>query len=115
MTRDEKLIEKAILDACARIGVLTWKVSNGRRGYIELGVIAPGRKERFPDTLLCVRGRMVALEVKAPGKENHGDKKRLAEQAACRESIRAHGGVAEVVTSVEEALAIVERVRSEAA
>ena len=115
MTEDEKAIESAIIDACAAIGVLVWNVSNGRRGHVRLGVWAKGRRHRFPDLLMVVAGVFVALEVKAPGKEKRGDKTRLEEQANCRRDIVAHGGVAEVVTSVDDAIAVVSRVRSAAA
>ncbi len=114
MTEDEKRIEKAIEERMAIEGILCWNVSNGRRGRIRLGVWARGRKHRFPDLLCCVRGRFVAMEVKAPGKEKRGDKERLAEQANCRRDITDHAGLAEVVTSVEEAMAVIERARMEA-
>lgn len=51
----------------------------------------------IPDIIACVDGRFVSLEVKQPG----GKLSRL--QAATLGKIRAAGGVAAMVTSVEEA------------
>ena len=51
----------------------------------------------IPDIIACVGGRFVALEVKQPG----GKLSRL--QEATIEKIRTAGGVAAMVTSVDEA------------
>lgn len=111
MTTGETQLQAAILGALHAIGVLAWAVKMGNRGWREFGVRSKRHPTGFPDVLACVSGALCVLEVKLPGKENHGDKDRLAAQALCRQDVRAHGGVAEVVTSVEEAVGVVLAVR----
>lgn len=56
-----------------------------------------------PDLVCCVDGLFVAMEVKRPGVGRLTDL-----QALTIERIRDAGGVAEVVTSVEEAAAVLD-------
>jgi hypothetical protein len=51
----------------------------------------------IPDLVVCLRGRFVGIEVKAPGKENNT----TANQDVALENIRACGGVAFVASSVD--------------
>lgn len=67
------------------------------------GVIMRG----VPDIVGCYYGAFFALEVKRPGE------KPTPIQTAIMERIRAAGGVAEVVTSVDEAHAVLERIGRE--
>lgn len=103
-------LKAAILSEFLRIGVTAWKVSQGRRGRIQLGVYSQRNPVGFPDLLCCVGGVFVAIEVKLPGKEEAG--KHVAAQKKCRGDIRVAGGIAEVVTSVQGAIDVVMRVRS---
>lgn len=64
---------------------------------------SPLQVRGVPDLLACVRGRFVALEVKDP----HGDPP-TALQLYTIDQIRAAGGIAAVVTSLEEVLALLE-------
>ena len=58
----------------------------------------------IPDIVGVFRGTFFALEVKRPGE------KPTPIQEAVIEQINAAGGVAEVVTSIEEALSVIERI-----
>lgn len=57
-----------------------------------------------PDLVLCYRGMFVAMEVKQPGKQPRPLQKHEIKM------IRGAGGFAEVVTSVTEAMHILDRV-----
>ena len=75
-------------------GVWCFKVAGG-----------PMQQRGVPDIICCVNGAFVALEVKRP------EIGRLTDlQAFTIERIRDAGGVAEVVTSVGEAAAVIEEV-----
>jgi len=76
-------------------GVWCFKVAGG-----------PMQQRGVPDIICCVNGSFVALEVKRPGHSRLTDL-----QALTIERIREAGGVAEVVTSVAEAAAVIEEVR----
>ena len=64
------------------------------------------QEKGIPDILGCHKGRFIGLEVKRPGKDYREptmyQKKRLRE-------IRLSGGIAGVVTSVEEAIDLVSK------
>jgi Holliday junction resolvase len=62
-----------------------------------------------PDLLVCYKGRFLGLEVKRPGKNA------TELQAHTLGEITEAGGVSSVITSVEEAEAILDRVDSEPA
>ena len=90
----ESKVTKSIMAYLKRRGVWCFKVAGG-----------PMQQRGVPDIICCVNGSFVALEVKRPGMG------RLTElQALTIERIRDAGGVAEVVTSVEEAAAVIEEV-----
>jgi hypothetical protein len=72
-----------------------WHVAFHNTGYTRKGI---------PDRLCVYRGRFVALEIKAPGGVASPWQRR--EIAAIVEA----GGIAEVVWTVEQVMAIVERV-----
>jgi hypothetical protein len=72
---------------------LAWKEHGGRYGTAGL-----------PDIIACVDGRFVGLEVKRPGG------KLTALQLSTLERIRAAGGVAEMIDSVDKAKAIINSV-----
>jgi len=90
----ESKVTKSIMAYLKRRGVWCFKVAGG-----------PMQQRGVPDIICCVNGSFVALEVKRPGMG------RLTElQALTIERIRDAGGVAEMVTSVEEAAAVIEEV-----
>lgn len=60
----------------------------------------PYQSAGIPDIIGCIGGRFVALEVKVPGNKAT----RLQELVISR--IRVAGGIAGVVTSVEEAMRV---------
>ncbi len=63
----------------------------------------PLQKRGLPDIIGCYRGKFIALEVKVPGREaNLTDS-----QKAVMLEIREAGGLAEMVTSSEQALGVV--------
>lgn len=64
----------------------------------------PSQVSGLPDLLLCYRGRFVGLEVKLPGEHP------TAIQAWTLQEIRLAGGVAECVHSLEEAVAVLNRI-----
>jgi len=90
----ESKVTKAIMAYLKGRGVWCFKVAGG-----------PMQQRGVPDIICCWGGSFVALEVKRP------ELGRLTDlQALTIERIRAAGGVAEVVTSVEEAVAVIDRV-----
>lgn len=96
-TRLVGAIRRAILEAHADAWVV--KVAGGP--YQEAGI---------PDLIVCVGGRLVGLEVKAPrpGESPAAARRRAsAIQLAQLERIRRAGGSAAVVLSVDEALEVV--------
>jgi hypothetical protein len=93
----ESKITKAVMASLKeRPGVWMFKVAGG-----------PMQQRGVPDIICCVNGAFVALEVKRPGLGRLTDL-----QALTIERIREVGGVAEVVTSVEEAAAVIAQVRA---
>lgn len=86
---ESRLVTK-IKKALAEAGAFFFKVHGG-----------PYQSAGIADLIGLWNGRFVALEVKVPGRKHT-----LTElQAAFLESVRAHGGIAACVDSVEEALA----------
>lgn len=61
----------------------------------------------LPDIICCVDGVFVALEVKHPETENN----LTARQRLVQNDIRKAYGIAEVVTCVDDALEIIDRLR----
>lgn len=95
----ESKVTKAIMAYLKKRGVWCFKVAGG-----------PMQQRGVPDIICCMGGVFVALEVKRP------DVGRLTDlQALTIERIRDAGGVAEVVTSVEEAAAVLNGILQEAA
>lgn len=64
----------------------------------------PFQVNGLPDLLLCYRGHFIGLEVKVPGDESEPI------QAWTAGEIRFAGGTAECVHSLEEAVAVLNRV-----
>lgn len=88
----ETKVTKSIMAYLKERGVWHFKVAGG-----------PMQQRGVPDIICCVGGMFVALEVKRP------ELGRLTDlQALTIERIRESGGVAEVVTSVEEAAAVLD-------
>ena len=56
----------------------------------------------IPDIIVCLEGRFIALEVKAPGKRGHKDRGATPLQMIQINQIKDAGGVAVVVDCVEE-------------
>jgi len=88
----ESKITKAVMAYLKGRGVWCFKVAGG-----------PMQQRGVPDIICCVNGAFVALEVKRPGLGRLTDL-----QALTIERIRESGGVAEVVTSVEDVAALLE-------
>lgn len=111
----ESKLQKQIHVALTAPGQVTWRNNVGtaefwnehqeRPDKVAYGVGGPGGS----DLIACVGGRFVALEVKAPGASTKPA--RAALQAQFRALVRANGGFATVVRSVDEALAAVARAR----
>lgn len=73
----------------------------GREQRVAYGVGGPGGS----DLIGCLRGRFIALEIKT-------EKGRVsAEQHGFLECVRANGGFAAIVRSVDDAVAAIERAR----
>lgn len=94
-TQPEARISSAILLALKLRGVFAFKVHGG-----------PNQMAGLPDILACVEGQYVGLEVKTPTKRSNTS----ARQEYVHELITNAGGVAEVVCSVPEAMAVIDRV-----
>ena len=90
----ESKVTKAIMAYLKGRGIWCFKVAGG-----------PMQQRSVPDIICSVNGAFVALEVKRPGVGRLTDLQELT-----IERIRESGGVAEVVTSVEEAAAVIEEV-----
>ena len=90
----ESKVTKAIMAYLKSRGIWCFKVAGG-----------PMQQRGVPDIICSVNGAFVALEVKRPEVGQLTDL-----QALTIERIREAGGVAEVVTSVEEAAAVIEEV-----
>lgn len=98
MQPESRLVKNLKAYATSR-GARAIKIHGGDNPYQEVGIA---------DLLLCYKGRFIAWEVKMPGQEGSVSKK----QSLFLRSIESSGGIAEVITSVEEAeasLAIVNR------
>jgi hypothetical protein len=90
----ESKVTKAIMAYLKGRGIWCFKVAGG-----------PMQQRGVPDIICSVNGAFVALEVKRP------ELGRLTDlQALTIERIRDSNGFAEVVTSVEEAAAVIEEV-----
>ena len=94
------MLEKDITAAIMRYlkgipGCFSWKQHGGQFGTSGL-----------PDIFCCIGGRFMAIEVKRPG----GKLSKLQEIAIAR--ITAAGGIAAVVTSLQEVREIVEKILS---
>jgi len=88
----ESKVTKAIMAHLKKRGIWCFKVAGG-----------PMQQRGVPDIICSVNGAFVALEVKRP------ELGRLTDlQALTIERIREAGGVAEVVTSVEEAASVID-------
>ena len=85
-------------------GALPAMVAGGRVGMVRYG-LGIGSADIVGSVAVLGRAIAFALEVKVPGK------KPKPEQAAWAEAMRRKAWVVETVHSVEEALAVVERVR----
>lgn len=98
---ESQLVKKIVLEVQKRYpDAWILKVHGG--GYQRAGV---------PDVLLCVAGRFVAVEVKhrKPGESEEAMQRRVtARQRKEIEDIHRAGGVASVVSSVDEVLALLE-------
>ena len=118
--RPEREIVRAILDALRSVpGVVAWRNNTGavtvsarggsKRRFVRFGEagmsdIIGWRREvvaSAPDPPQGVRAVFLALEVKRPGKHA------TLEQADFLRRVRVAGGIAAVVTNVDEALAAV--------
>lgn len=92
MGKKESAIQKKILDALNKIkGVYAFKKS-----------ATPWDRAGISDIIACFRGRFLAIEVKAPGGEPS------ALQEAFIAKIRACGGEAHVVRSIEDLEAVLD-------
>jgi len=76
------------------LNVWVFKVHGGDNPFQEVGI---------PDLLCCWQGRFVGLEVKLPGE------KPSPKQRHVMKAIQEAGGIAEVVTSVDDVVKIFER------
>jgi Holliday junction resolvase len=94
MTGPETRIQQKIQKRLTEMGVFVFKVHGG-----------PAMPRGLPDLICCVEGRYLGLEVKTPQTKNNVSEM----QKLMRDKIVAAGGVCHVVCSVEEAVAIVEK------
>lgn len=90
-----------------------------RHAYPSIWVVkvhgGPYQAAGIPDLLCCIDGRLVALEAKhkkAGESEAHARGRTTPRQRRVLDDIRAAGGAAAVVLTVEEALLVIESVLS---
>lgn len=100
MSQRESKLSRDIMDALRKEGVFCFKVHGSE--YMMVGL---------PDIVACCDGQFIGLETKNPGSERQFKKA----QALRQSQIRNAGGVAEMVTSVEQALTVIRRVRHDQA
>lgn len=96
MAQRESKLSRKIQDALRARGVFVFKVHGSE--FMMAGL---------PDLVACAWGQFVGLEVKNPG--SRADRSRIQKHRA--EQIARAGGVATVVTSVREALEIVDSLK----
>lgn len=80
------------------VGGRPFKIVGSEEGFQEAGI---------PDLLVCYRGRFIGLEVKQPGAEAAVRPR----QALVLQQIEEAGGIAEVVSSVEQVAMILATVK----
>lgn len=97
MGQPEARLSRQIMTALRARGIFCFKVHGTE-------LVMAG----LPDIIACVDGKFVALETKMPAKRANTS----ARQDFVHSQIRSAGGIVEVVTSVDEALAVVHRVRA---
>ena len=97
MSQRESRLSRKIMLAIRGKGYFCFKVHGSE--YMMAGL---------PDIIVCAKGRFIGLEVKNPEDWQNVSNK----QMAVHEEIRAAEGIAEVVTSPEEALTAINRVLS---
>jgi hypothetical protein len=90
----EARIVKRIRAYLEGLGAWVFNVHGGDNPFQEVGV---------PDLLSCLQGRFIGLEVKQPGEEPS------ARQKVVLRRIEEAGGIAAVVTSVEEVERLLQR------
>jgi hypothetical protein len=93
MAQGESRVSRAIATACRARGAFTFKIHGG-----------PTMMAGLPDLVMSYRGCFIGLETKMP------DGRVSPIQAHRHEEIRKSGGIAAVVRSVDEAMAILDRV-----
>jgi hypothetical protein len=71
-----------------------FKIHGGDNPFQEAGI---------PDILVCFQGRFLGLEVKLPGEEPSPVQRKVLSE------IKAAGGIARVVTTVEEVAALLDK------
>lgn len=101
MTREGALMRRIML-ALSEAGAITWRNNVGYATYpngvvVKYGVCNPGGSDLVG---IAPGGRFLAIEVKVPGAQP------TAEQQRFIDAVKAAGGVAGVVRSIEDALAL---------
>jgi hypothetical protein len=86
MQPERKLVQR-IQHYLDEQGARSFKIHGEEGSYQEAGI---------PDLLVCYRGRFIGLEVKLPGNTPSPLQEKVLRE------IKAAGGIAEVVTSVEQ-------------
>jgi hypothetical protein len=104
-TETDVLREVRAALATFKTDVVFWRNNTGSLQDATGRYVTYGLCEGSADLVGIVRGRFVALEVKRPGGTT--SKQRREDQAAWGNIVRAAGGVYEIVTSAEEAEAVV--------
>lgn len=95
---------KADLEATVKRNIKKWLNSHG---HYHFSPAANGfGTHGVPDIVVCVGGRFVGLECKAPGKELNT----TANQKDHLHRITASGGTAVVVSSLDQVIEIIERI-----
>ena len=95
----EQQITRQIIDAINKLpGIWAWRNNTGRKGDVQFGITGQA------DITGIVNGKRLEIEVKKPGQE-----RTLSEsQRAFLDRVGSLGGVSGVVTSLDQALKLVE-------
>lgn len=103
----ERDVQAAILDLLALRRAEAVRTNSGA---VKVGTrfVRFNKTPGCSDILCCYRGRFLALEIKRDAKEKPTD-----DQAAFLAAVRDAGGVGEVVWSIEQVAAILDRIDAE--
>lgn len=86
-------------ETAVKVKIKAWLTEQG--AYFFSAAAGPFSVHGVPDIVVCLHGKFIGIEVKAPGKENNVTPNQKSHLAA----IRRAGGIAFVASSVQDVIA----------